>query len=535
MGRKEAIEKEIYLSGLPKWGKGEKAKEGTINWNKSIGYEVEGIYDGIKFKVIIKNYNMPKITIVYNNKEKTMTSASFSKCQLGEILGVRTSEFRYDIGQTFKDKNRDIVIIDRKIEQKERIDKKGRQSISNIKWYKYKCNKCGFDCGIHYSSRYNQYKDEYFILENSIEKYGCACCKIGSQIAVEGINNIPTVEPWMIPYFQGGYDEAKLYTPQSNQKIYPVCPDCGRVKRQKIEIDNIYRSKSIACSCKDSIKYPNKFAHNLLEQLGLDFITEYTPKWCNFEFKNKLRQCSYDFYFILNGRKYILEMDGEFHDKDNFMCGQTVEESQYIDYEKDRLAEEYGIEVIRINCYYGSNDRFEFIKDNILNSRLNKLFDLNKIDWIKSDIFSCSNLIKTASGYKKNNPNMTCQEIGEIMGYNNYTIIKWLNKGNELGFCYYNGKEEQRKGNKKSNETNRKICSKPVEVFKNETSLGIFYSCHDLDDKSDKLFGTKLFQGHVSEVCRGEIETYKGFTFKYISKEEYEQRIQEVTNLNKAI
>ena len=61
---------------------------------------------------------------------------------------------------------------------------------------------------------------------------GCACCH--SLVVVPGINDIPTTDPWMISYFQGGYDEAKRYTHGSEQKIHPVCPECGRIKDKAI-------------------------------------------------------------------------------------------------------------------------------------------------------------------------------------------------------------------------------------------------------------------------------------------------------------
>ena len=40
----------------------------------------------------------------------------------------------------------------------------------------------------------------------------------------------------MVKYFQGGIDEARRYTYNSRQKIYPICPDCGRVKDKDIYV-----------------------------------------------------------------------------------------------------------------------------------------------------------------------------------------------------------------------------------------------------------------------------------------------------------
>ena len=81
----------------------------------------------------------------------------------------------------------------------------------------------------------------------------------------------------------------------------------------------------------------------------------------------------YDNYFVYNNKEYILEMDGGFHSIDNLMNGQTVEESKSIDDYKDTMAKEHGIEVIRIDCYYKSKDRLEYVKQNIIDSKLNKI------------------------------------------------------------------------------------------------------------------------------------------------------------------
>lgn len=47
---------------------------------------------------------------------------------------------------------------------------------------------------------------------------------MGSSKPIVRVNDIPTTSPWMIPYFQGGEEEAKKYKNQSHQKITPICP-----------------------------------------------------------------------------------------------------------------------------------------------------------------------------------------------------------------------------------------------------------------------------------------------------------------------
>ena len=158
----------------------------------------------------------------------------------------------------------------------------------------------------------------------------------------------------------------------------------------------------------------------------------------------------------------------------------------------------------------------EWIKDNddgVLNSKLNDIFDLNKIDWDKVEEFALSNLVKIACSYKKNSPEMTTTQIGEIMNLSKITVKIYLKQGNKLGWCNYNAKEEL----KKSTSINGKMNGKPVEIFKNGISLGIFPSCIELERQSENLFGVKLNNGNMSMVCKGKHKHHKGYTFKYIS------------------
>ena len=471
----------IDLSNLPIWKKGESnVKEGKTNWKKSIGYKVKFIYDNIEGEVEIIDYDGKYLSIKYLDKEPfKIFTGSFQKCMLGKLLEKKINEFKIEVDTVFKDDKRNITIIDR--ECREKLTKNGY--INNERYYKYKCLKCGY---------------EGWIIEgNLLNKRGCSCCGIASKIVVEGINDIPTTAPWMIKFFQGGYNEAKLYTRSCGQSIYPICPDCGRIKDKEIRINQIYNKKSIGCLCGDGISYPEKIMFNILKQLDTNSEYQYNPEW--------IKPKKYDFYFELNNNKYIIEMDGEFHSKDNSMSGQTKEESKAIDDYKDRLAKEHNIEVIRIDS---EKSDLNYIKNNILD-KLNDLFDLSNIDWNQAEEFALSNRVLEACKLKRDNPKFTTNDIGKIMKLSYFAITTYLKKGTKLGWCDYNPKEESRK----SGYTN----SKPVEIFKDSISLGKFKSCCDLERQSEELFGTKLDHSLISRTCRDENKTYKGFILKYIN------------------
>ena len=150
----------------------------------------------------------------------------------------------------------------------------------------------------------------------------------------------------MIPYFLGGYEEAKQYMANSNKKILMKCPDCGNTKM--IKIYQLKQTHSISCPCNDGFSFPEKFFLSLLNQTNLEYEFQKKFDWCIFynPYKNKKMTGRYDFY--IKSLNLIIETDGGWHKKDNKLSGQSKEESLFIDNEKDKLALINGINVVRI-------------------------------------------------------------------------------------------------------------------------------------------------------------------------------------------
>ena len=491
--------RKIFLSELPRYKDGR--YKGKINWKESIGFKLNFIYDDIEDCLEIIDYigegNAFKAKIKYNKKDYIIDIRSLSKCCLGNILNKYTSNFRIEIGQTFKDNKRDIAIIDRKYIK----DKNGRTR----KMYKYKCNKCGFDGGKHWSTEDKCYKDECLIEESSLlHGGGCSCCN-GNKIVVEGINDITTTASWMVKYFQGGHEEAKLYAKTSRTKINPICPCCGKNRNKKTSIKDIYNHKGFNCPfCSDNFSYPNKFMFNLLKQLNIEFETEYSPNW--------IKPKRYDFY--IPSKNLIIEMDGGFHNKDNNMNGQTAEESKEIDNYKDKLAKEHGIRVIRIDCdYYDVESRFDYIKNNIINSKLNEIFDLNDINWNECSLYSESSLIIEVINLKKYNPKYTTGDIKKLTVYSIPTIIRWLKIGNELKLCNYSTHQESERIINENSIKN----SKEVKMYKDGKYIDTFKNSSDLQKISQERFGVLLYACEINRVCNKRKNSYKGYYFEFVN------------------
>lgn len=488
--------RKIFLDDLPKGG-GSGISSSNINWLKSIGYDVKFIYDNIEGDFTIKNYDkkLRILLIEYDNFLYEIDTRPFLQCKLDKILKKGIFDFKYNIGVILKDDSRDMVITDREIRKKTYIKKNGSESRCNQKWYKYTCNKCGWTEG--------------WIEENNLlRNIGCSCCSSQSRIVVEGINDIPTTNPELIKYFQGGYEEAKLYTKSSGQKIYPICPDCGMIKDKPMTINAIYNQHSIYCSCSDSFKFPEKFMHGILNQLKINFRMQLTKtkfKWCG--------KYKYDFYFKINRDSYIIETHGNQHYEENTNFQMSLIEQQENDRLKKELALANGIKeenYIVIDC---RKSTLEWIRDNdngILQSRLSELFDLNNINWIKAEEFALSNRVKEVCFIKKENPNLTIKDISNLTKYSTGTIRTWLKHGNKLGWCEYNIIKERQRSAIINN------ISKKVEIFKDGISLGVFSSCAELERQSEALFGVKLDSGNISKACSGKRKHVKGFGFQYI-------------------
>jgi len=470
--------RKVFTDELPKWGN-------KVSWIKSIGHKIKFIYEDIEGELEITDCKGDYVYIKYLDKDIFKINASQIKnANIGTLIGKITYDFKVEIGTIFKDNKRDLIITD-----KELRDTPYSYQNTKLKWYKFICNICGWKEG---------WIEESKLLKGAM----CSCCH--SLTVVEGINDVPTTAPFLVKYFQGGYDEAKQYVKNSSAEIYPICPDCKKISDRIYTVHDLYLSKGLTCICSDNIKFPEKFMYNFIEQLNLDFIYQLSKRkmtWCD--------NYIYDFY--LNNLSCIIETHGEQHyDNIGRFKTRTLEEIQQNDKDKEDWAICNGIEkdnYIVINC---KKSDLEWIKNSIINSKLNNMFDLTNIDWNQCFEFALSNLVKKACDIKVNDPDLTSIEISRIMKLDKTTIIDYLKKGTKLGWCDYNPKEESLKGSRKAGI----MKGKKVEVFKDNISLGIFNSVSELQRKSVDIFGFKFL--HISDVCLGKRNHEKGYIFKYI-------------------
>lgn len=264
----------------------------------------------------------------------------------------------------------------------------------------------------------------------------CHYCSIPPRKIELGINTIWDTDRWMCDLGVSEYD-AKRCSHSSSEKVTVTCPNCG--KQKEIIINNIYKRKSIGCSCGDGFSYNEKFITSLLDQLEIEYTKEYKPEWSN----NK----RYDFY--IKDFNTIIECHGRQH-YDNYTfsyCGgKTLQEEQDNDQYKKELALNNNINnYITLDC---RNSELEWIKQSIINSELSNLFDLSNINWLKCEEFAISsNKVKEVCDYwylhnNINNERLTITHLAKIFNLSKSSIVNFLKKGRVLGWCEYITKEE---------------------------------------------------------------------------------------------
>ena len=360
----------------------------------------------------------------------------------------RVSDFRYDIGECYGD----CLIVDR------------YRNKDRIKAYVCKCKKCNT---ISHKTENN--------LKYALEKKNMSCNVCNGHEVKVGYNDIPTTHPWMVKYFEGGEEEAKKYTYGSSKKVTVKCPLCGRVKDKKMEIREIYKHKSIGCPCGDGKSYPEKFMFSCLEQLGIKFITEYSPEW--------IKPMRYDFY--LPDKKLIIETDGGLgHGKNSWG---KCEKEKYIkrDRVKDKKAEENGLKIIRIDC---SKSKLNYIKNEIIKSKLFTDTELKEISFEKAEEFALCNLVKlVCDEYMKLKPILP-KDLGRALHLSTQMTRDYLKKGVEIGWCDYDPLE-----NKRSNV--RENCPpkrRKIIVYKDYIFVGCYDSIAEFCRCSEIVVGEKI-------------------------------------------
>lgn len=349
-------------------------------------------------------------------------------------------------------------------------------------------------------------KNSIFEILPSTILYRGSCPVCANKKIIKGINDIATTHPYFAKYFTN-VEDAYSHSYGSNKKVSMKCPDCGYKK--KIKISDL-TNKSFACpKCSDGISYPEKFMMCVLDQLGVEYETQYSPDW--------IKPKKYDFY--IPGLNCIIETNGRQHYSNatgfETFGGRTVEEEQENDRFKKEIALKNDIKhYIELDCRYSN---LRWIKNSITNSELPNLIDLNNINWKECLKNIMSSLAKKAC--ELYNTTNDIEYISFLMKINRNTILKYIKIGTQLGWCNYNIENSNRIKSKKIIEAKRK----PVIVLE---TLQVFSGCNVLSDNSVKIFKKHLSSSCISLVCRNKQKSCQGYHFRYVDDLTRQERIK---------
>lgn len=391
-------------------------------------------------------------------------------------------EFKYSVGE----KINGLIILE---------SKRAMFGNKKLKAYSYKCSKCGYIGDIR---------------EDVLSKgASCPCCCIPPRIIVENINSLVAKEEtkWMIPLFENGYDEAKLYSKGSTKKIKHICPYCGKQQTIARPIYQLYSNMPKCEFCGRGRSYPERLVTSLLNSLNIEFIAQLTStiyKWCG----NK----RYDFY--IPSLNMIIETHGEQHYKDTNRT--KLNEVANNDKEKEILALNNGIiHYIVLDCRHSD---FDFIRQNIISSDLIKLLN-SDIEWnVVRKMTNDTLTIQMWEYWNSLSEPISITKFAEKFEVSRQVAKDVLQEGFAQNKLQFSMDDILNKNIKERNERAKGIANKAkVAIYKDGLLLGEFESMHELERKSEELYGTKLITSKISLVCDKD-KKYKGFNFKKIAR-----------------
>lgn len=403
--------------------------------------------------------------------------------------------FKYNIGDIFVDEKRNIKIIDREYRPIKKI-KGNIYYISNRKFYKYECQCCG-----------NQDWIIEYAIDGNKQKIGCNACGSSPKKLIHGINDITTTAPWMIPYFLGGYEEARKHFKYEKSRTDMVCPDCKRIHKNKM-IETVCNNRKLTCPCQDSWSYPNKFMYAFFEKIEVEFTTEKVFDWA--------KEYRYDIYVEYNGLHIICEQNGIQHYEESnvFNTRRSLKDEQINDINKKCKAFKNGIdEYITIDCSISTP---EYIKSSIESSNLDKIFNIcySDINWEECDKFALSNLVKVVCNYKNSHKELSLEEIANDFHMSYATILKYVKCGSKYGWCNYSKEESMKKRKYKHNHPS----FKPIYCI---TTNDYFENTYEAEKELTKRFNIPILTQGIQKSARTG-KSYKDMIFRYISWSEYE-------------
>jgi hypothetical protein len=231
---------------------------------------------------------------------------------------------------------------------------------------------------------------------------------------------------------------------------------------------------------------------SVLEQLNIQYEFQKIFEWSN---KKK-----YDFY--IPSLNMIIETHGGQHYKETNR-GRSLNQEQENDIIKQNYANENKIsKYLIIDC---TCSELDFVKNSILNSELNEIFELSKVDWLECHKNSFSSMVKKACDLWLSVKDTL--EISKMLNLGRSTVIEYLKKGAKLGWCDYDPKEVMR--NVYDNKTTSHNAKVVIQLDMDGNYINEFQSANN----ASKILN--ISRRNISSVCNGERKSAGGFIWKF--------------------
>lgn len=290
-------------------------------------------------------------------------------------------------------------------------------------------------------------------------------------------------------------EQLKSYSPHSQRFLVAHCPDCGSIK--KIRCACLTKGY-FGCSCSDGQSYPNKFVYEVLRQLKVSFIPEYSPEWAG-----KKR---YDIY--IPAIDCIIENHGLQHYRGWGQDEENLKKQQSNDLDKYELAKLHKITNYEVlDCSESTLDK---IKSAIINSKLPNLLNFveSSIDWSACDKAATKNLVKEIS-IQYEQAGKSVDEIAAELGLKKTSVQIYLRKGSKLGWCKYSDYATERIMTSRDLATAASI--KPVYQF---SLTGEFIKEWPGGAASIQR-ELNIHKSNISQCCKGKTKTAGGFIWSF--------------------
>lgn len=334
----------------------------------------------------------------------------------------------------------------------------------------------------------------------------CPCCDArgDTKKIIIGVNDMWTTHPHIATWLKNSKDgyEYKFFT---DKCLEFICPNCGREK--------ICPPKNLingfSCNyCSNNYSYPNRFMANLLDLLDVDFKPEFMFPNSNYRF---------DFKFSINDIRYLVEMDGGLGHGNVDSPNMSKEEQLQRDNEKNLLAKNNNYHLIRINCHYPKiEERFEFISNNILSSKLNELFNISKDQLLIANKLSQDSLIVRFAQLWNDNIH-SYDELKKHLHVGRHAIRGYAKISSELNLIDIS--YEQFLTDVRLASNNKLAMSKGSPVLCEQTGQ-VFYSISEANRQMHISLNSYFSSTRHSDHC-GVLSDGTKLTWRKISKEEY--------------